>query len=191
MLAASAGDRRARQYHFDAANLLATVDPSTRSASGTSASGGADPPRPAYSAALNRWRQDIRAAASPDAAAMDTDLILFSMRAGTYLANTRTAAYLWVTANPAEAQRLLAEEDYLVDHLIPNDVSTAAAWTAELADQLAAAQSSVGASQELLTAPAVDGCASPAAAVASRLAAHLRALVVQDTERAPLGARRQ
>ena len=191
MLAASAGDRRVRQHHFDPADLLATVDPCTRSGSDTWASGGADPPGAAYAPALLGWRQDILAAASPDAPAIDTDLIFFSMRAGTYLTNTRTAAYLWVTANPAEAQRLLTDEDYFEDYLaplVPEDVSTAVAWTAKLAVQVAAAQASVGAAQELLTAPAPDGCASPAAAVASRLATDVAALLPEDDDSSRSGA---
>ena len=173
MLAASAGDRRVRQHHFDPADLLATADPRARSASDTSASGDADPPGAAYAAALTRWRQDILAAAEPNAAAMDTGLILFSMRAGTHLANTRTAAYLWVTAYPAEAQRLLTDEDYFADYLapvVPKEVSTAPAWTADLAEQVAAAQRSVAASQQLLTVPEAQGCSTEAGALARDLA---------------------
>ena len=191
MLAASAGDRRVRQHHFDPADLLATADPRARSASDTSASGDADPPGAAYAAALTRWRQDILAAAEPNAAAMDTGLILFSMRAGTYLANTRTAAYLWVTAYPAEAQRLLTDEGYCADYLaplVPEEVSTAAVLTAELIGQVVAAQNSVASSQVLLTVPAVDGCASPAATVANRLATELAVLLPEDDDSPRSGA---
>ena len=176
----AAVERLARHYQVDAAELLAAVDPHTRADSDTPSSAGATWP-----AALSRWRQDILAAAEPNAPAMDTDLILFSMRAGAHLANTRTAAYLWVTAYPAEAQRLLTDEDYFADYLaplVPNDVSTAAAWTAELAEHVAAAQSSVGASQELLTAPAPDGCASLAATVANRLATDVAVLLAEGDD---------
>ena len=97
----------------------------------------------------------------------------------TPVTDTRTAAYLRVTVYPVEAQWLLADGDHFADYLaplVPDDVSTAAAWTAELARHVAAAQRSLAAAQKLLTGPAPEGCASPAATVAGRLATDLAVL---------------
>ena len=123
--------RLARHYEVDAASLLAAIRP------GSDATAITDTVRPgkAWADAIDHWRLDIGTAASGGESASADDLVLFSLRAGTYLTNTRTAAYLWVTAHPAEAQRLLADEDYLADYLaalMSKNVSTGTTWAARL-----------------------------------------------------------
>lgn len=58
-----------------------------------------------YQACLRLWQADLAAmnGRSTDAC---QDLLLFTLRAGTYLRNTRTAAWVWTRTHPAQAAAL-------------------------------------------------------------------------------------
>ena len=66
-------------------------------------------PAVAYQAALENWQSTIASSVcNPDG--LPTDLLVFSLHAGTYLANTRTAVCLWIEENPEKADALLVDE---------------------------------------------------------------------------------
>jgi len=158
--------RVAEWYKVDCAQLLETVAP--REAVSVPAKTESEPPSsvsPAvsleerYLAALRRWHTAVSSAvATPDGLA--DALLTFTLRAGTYLANTRQAAWLWIDANPAKARKVLENTAFF--HLLPSSGGSAAspaeAWTASLRQQAAAAQDAAETAQEILLTPKTVGC---------------------------------
>lgn len=98
--------RLARYYKVDEAVVLRSVGlfPALAQEDAPAAT---TPPAQAYREALGRWREALLTADSgkPE---RDRDLMLFSLQAGEYLANTRTAVYLWAKAHPQEAWQIAA-----------------------------------------------------------------------------------
>ena len=118
-------------------------------------------------AALKAWR----AAVSGDDSSMD--LLLFNLRAGTYLANTRTAAYLWSRNHPREVKSTLGQ-------------SRVAPCAAEgLANQIAAANAVVKAAQELFVAPKGVGCDLQADALGVELRRQIGAFLAEVERQQP------
>ena len=107
---------------------------------------------------LQHWLSDLSEAASrPSGISMN--LLLISMRTGTYLANTRTAVYLWGKAHPEQFTQLLVRPEVRRLLGLPADVHPLAKdGLSVLAQQVAAAQSLGQISSELLMLPPRGGC---------------------------------
>jgi len=105
--------RLAHHYGLDEKDILKTLRLPEPTLTAMMSAQGA-PPGQRYTEALRHWHDAILSAVpvddKPDA---HGDLILFSLTAGHYLAETRTAAYLWVKNNPEKACQLLADKAYL------------------------------------------------------------------------------
>lgn len=122
-----------------------------------------------YAQALIRWHDAVVAAVErPDNDKSVGDLKMFSLYASHYLAETRTAAYLWTREHPEEAQKLLAEQGYIA--LLPATKQPAAgeslamdSWVKDLNEQANAAQGLVPAAMEWLMEPEAKDCGRIAA----------------------------
>jgi hypothetical protein len=62
-----------------------------------------------YRASLQLWLSDLAAAEERPGDAAPSNLLLFSLQACRYLADTRTAAYLWIREHPIEADTLFSD----------------------------------------------------------------------------------
>jgi ferric-dicitrate binding protein FerR (iron transport regulator) len=108
-------DRLAKHYGIAPDNLILAVKPAVQASSEStreSARMTADHETGMFSAcrrALQQWRTDIATAERQGDGSLTGDLLLFSLGACQYLANTRTAAYLWVREHPEQAARMLAD----------------------------------------------------------------------------------
>jgi len=116
--------------------------------------------------ALRRWHDAILAV-PPETPETRDDPRLFSLYASQYLAETRTAAYLWAKNNPSKARELLADQDYLA--MLPmraaaagDDAPDMNQWFSQLHDQANAARNCVPAAMEWLLVPPGTGCAHQA-----------------------------
>ena len=87
--------------------------------------------------------------------------MVFSLHASQYVANTRTAAYLWAKTYPQQARQLLADSAYSAMLLMaPPPLGTDEnAWLKQLRQQAVAARSSERVAMEWLLMPAGSGCA--------------------------------
>jgi len=105
----SAVERLASHYGLDSEWLLAVVRPSdiVRDASDSDRPSDKTPGE-LYRAALEQWRSDVAAAERRWDEEFPLKLLLFSMGACRYLADTRTAAYLWVREHPEQSRKMLA-----------------------------------------------------------------------------------
>ncbi len=133
----------------------------------------------AYLPAVWNWRSDVIAAAKGPEGTGD-DLVVFTWRAGRYLANTRTAAYLWVKSHPQRAEQwLCGDPSASRPGQAPSLVETTddiGAWLAFFHDQAVAAGKAEMVSQKLLTAIGGSGSKSQAASLAQRLSVCLEQL---------------
>ena len=120
-------------------------------------------PSEVYQASLVNWHTAI-ANASQNTGDMSGDLLLFNLRAGQYLTNTRTAAYLWVKENPGEAEGLMSDKNYY-ELFLSKELADRFAYAASseplqtyLADQVSNVSAISNGSQELFTTPQSSGC---------------------------------
>jgi hypothetical protein len=113
-----------------------------------------------YLSALRVWHSDVAAAAGTPGGWPD-DLLTFTLRAATYLANTRQAACLWIDAHPGRAGVLLEDSQSLnIPSLERSGYRTTNAkeWADALRREALAAQSAAQAAQEMLLAPKAAAC---------------------------------
>ena len=87
-------DNLTSSYHLDAAWVTGKLEYSETLAASASGSDWQSDVR-----ALAHWRSDLLTAADQPAGAQ-TGLLLKTLRASTYLSDTRTVLYLWATSNP-------------------------------------------------------------------------------------------
>ncbi len=127
-----------------------------------------------YLSALKDWQSAITSSvSSPDG--LPTDLLLFNFHAGAYLANTRTAAYLWIKEGPEKAETLLADEDYRLGYLslfVSRELQSIKPLTECVANQIAVAHRVVETTQELFVAPKGIGCEGQVQRLVGQLSAH-------------------
>jgi len=188
-----AGIRRiAEHYGADGAALWRDVQPSPadpmRRAPATAAdSSGGDNNNTAQAwlSAMDAWRSGVASEADhPNH--FPAALLLSSLEAASYLANTRTAAWLWVSEHPDKARALLAEGDYrarCMPRRMPGQSITASALAARLADQAAAARKATQAVQDLFMTVATKnetGCGTASAAAAEQLQEYLSAFAEEQ-----------
>ena len=156
---ASAVSRVAQHYRADGTVLLRAAcadradSQQLASDAASSAKKHAGQPGAGYEAAMRNWGEALQAAA--DTGHVQNDLLLFALRASSYLANTRAAAYLWVKAHPQKAQALLKDKDYASRYLAPvgfRGPMGPAAWTDSLGGQVAGTGKAARAAQQLLMA---------------------------------------
>jgi hypothetical protein len=154
----AAAGRLAGHYKVDRESLLraasstAAGSPSQRPPA-SSAPGPARPAEPGagYAGALRDWRQALAAATAKGD--VQGDLLLFTLRASAYLANTRTAACLWIRAHPAQAEALVQDQRYLSQYLAPLGFvqpMTCAVWADRLGAHVACAGEACNAAREML-----------------------------------------
>jgi len=165
---ATAIERIARHYRVESDGLLKAVQSSSLKSlvagvdSATTGQSGACPTE-AYVTALKDWHYAIVSSVGhPDG--LPTDLLWFTIHAGTYLSNTRTAAYLWFKENPKKTKALLADKQYCCAclSLFQLEQPDAIKPLAEsLAKQVAATHMAVDTVQKLLAAPQGGGCEGP------------------------------
>jgi len=176
--------RLARHYGLDEAKLRQTLGlPDSTAATPPDQ---AAAPGPQYAGALRCWHDAVMTAA-PDKPKANDDLKLFSLYAGQYLAETRTAAYLWAKAHPDQACQLLADSEYRA--MLPTATATGAAgaadvnaWLKLLRDEANAARHCVPAAMEWLLVPPGTGCAYQATERQRRLAALAAELTPPDQQ---------
>ena len=122
-----------------------------------------------HAAALQRWRSDVGALASvpPDRRGQ---VLLGSLQAGTYVANTRTAAWLWARQHPQEAARLLAGQAPPTGGPSPPTSANVQDWLDRLAQDVADCQAICQAAQELITLPSAQDCGEQATKLDAALA---------------------
>jgi len=136
-------------------------------------------PAEAYLAALKSWRSDIASAAGGAGSTLSDDLLMFSLHAGVYLANTRATAYLWVKTNPKKAESLLAQTGYPYASRVGHGdqtIETLDAWTRHLGHEAAIAQACDQGARELFTAPRASGCGAETSTLVKQLEESLSAL---------------
>ena len=171
---AAAITRLARYYGLDEKKILEALgQPESILTTTPPVQNGA--PGQRYALALRRWHDAIWAV-PPDKPETKDDPRLFSLYASQYLAETRTAAYLWAKSHPEEARQLLADREYLT--MLPTLPAVAGdgapdmnVWLKQLHDQANAARSCVSAAMEWLLVPPGTGCALQATEQQRRLAA--------------------
>ena len=118
-------------------------------------------PSEVYQNSLANWHTAIINAGQNTKGDISDELLLFNMRAGQYLTNTRIAAYLWVKENPGEAEGLISAQNYcelfLMDELTDSVVAGEVLQT-YLAEQVSEVSVISNGSQELFTTPKSSGC---------------------------------
>jgi len=153
--------RLARYYGLAEAEILKALGlPDSILAAKSSVQGGTLGQQ--YALALRRW-YDAVMAATPDKTDAKDDPTLFSLYASQYLAETRTAAYLWAKSNPEKARELLADKEYLAMLPTPpasaiNGMPNEKKWLQQLHTEANAARSCVPATMEWLLVPSTTGC---------------------------------
>ena len=168
------------QFHYDP--KLPASQPLTKSDSASIATLPAGSPTPGqqYAEALRRWH-DALATSGRETGESTGDLMFFSLRASQYLAETRTAAYLWVKTHPTEAGRLLADNRYRA--MVPMVCATtdAAGWLEQLRQQAIASRSCGKIALEWFAMPEGNGCTPQSAQNRQQLAAQVSELVVNES----------
>lgn len=156
----AAGIRQiAAYYGVDPAALLAAIAPANADINEQPLAKAAEE----YQKAMRNWQTDIAGLGKTenrDAAAekRNSDVLLFSLRAGTYLTNTRTAAWAWAQAHPAEAAKLLAAWQRLGLLPIASETPSFQTWLSSLAGEIASAGKIGLFASELVTAPPATAC---------------------------------
>ena len=157
--------RIAKYYKVESSQLLKVAQRSSSNPPATDVKPATTSPSTTYHAeaylsAMENWQVAIAfAAATPDG--LPSDLLLFSLHAGTYLTDTRTAAYLWVKENPDKARALLAEGKYWANFLSEKPPVTPEhleALTKQLYSGAIAAANARRLTQELFTTPQSSDC---------------------------------
>jgi len=121
-------------------------------------------PSETYQASLANWQTAIVNAGQNQEGDLPDKLLLFNLRAGQYLTNTRTAAYLWVKENPGEAEQLISDKNYY-ELFLSQELADRFAYAGSneplltyLADQVSDVSAINHGSQELFTTPQSSGC---------------------------------
>ena len=165
--------RLARYYGVDEREMLRMMGLPESALSAASPASGQAPGR-RYAQALRRWHEALMTTGQePETSG---DFKLFSLCAGQYLAETRTAAYLWVRNHPQEARQLLADSDYVAMLPAPppppdNGTPDEKEWIKQLREQATAARNCAPAAMEWLLVPTSTGCAPQATDQQRKLAA--------------------
>jgi ferric-dicitrate binding protein FerR (iron transport regulator) len=168
----------AAYYGVDPAELLGAIAPSAV---------GQPSPQPLaeaarqYRSALHRWQSDV---AELNTKAPQDDSLMFALRAGMYLANTRTAAWAWARTYPEQAASLLAEWRQTDAAILDVGASsTFQQWLDRLSHDAAAADNIRQIVPELLIAPRVTGCETQAMTLNSQLAKAVVTLLRSEDSR--------
>ena len=127
-----------------------------------------------------RWHHAVMTG-TPDKPKTNDDLKLFSLYASHYLAQTRTAAYLWAKIHPEKARQLLADSAYVAMLPTAPPMPDEEEWIEQLREQAVTARSCVPAAMEWVLVPAGTGCAPQVSEQQRKLAA----LVVELTPSFP------
>ena len=121
-------------------------------------------PSEVYQDALVNWHSAIVKAEQNRKGDLPDKLLLFNLRAGQYLTNTRIATYLWVKENPGEAERLISDKSYR-ELFLSKELADRFTYAASnefletyLADQVSDISAISNGSQELFTTPKSSGC---------------------------------
>ena len=128
-----------------------------------------------YRSALGLWQSDVAGLSTTDRSEHG-DLLLFTLRAGTYLSNTRTAAWLWLRAHPEQAaalspwQALSISRDFVSRDTGGTTSASCRQWLSQLAREIAAADHVGRLGQELITVPSATGCQTQATILRTELA---------------------
>ena len=187
ILNAAAVRRAAGHYGVDPAGLLDAVAPGAASRPSE---------RPVgelagrYRSALRCWHSNVAGLSGPtqpSPAAGDapetreSDLLMFTLRAGTYLANTRTAAWIWTWTYPDKAAALCqARRQQGVALLDPDASGALQRWLDRLSRHAVAADSIAQIAPELITAPRATGCEGQVRALSDQLAEATAALLASE-----------
>ena len=180
-------DRIARHYKIDGDGLLKTLQSSSLKSPITSVDSSTTGPSkgcPAeiYLSALKDWQSTITSAAD-NSDGLPADLLLFSLHAGTYLANTRTAAYLWIKENPDNAEVLLAQPDYRASCLpqgLSARIMTGKPLSRYLSDQATSAHKVARAIGQMPMALNTNNCGRQADPLTMELFGHLSDLTKEE-----------
>lgn len=155
--------RLARYYGLDEREMLKTIGlPDLALTATTPVQNGT--PGQLYAEGLCRWHDAIMTAPNTrDNPKANDGLKLFSLYASQYLAETRTAAYLWAKNHPEKVRQLLADKEYLAILPTPlamtnNSAPDVNAWLEQIHDQANTARSCVPAAMEWLLAPQEARC---------------------------------
>jgi hypothetical protein len=135
-------------YQVDPASLRQSGD---NGEVGTTSTDGADD--------FRRWQVDMAAAVNHPSD-VPSGLLAITLEASIHLANTRTAAYLWVKSHPQDAQRLLdfSSDQSQLSGLMLSSNRTYSQLRERLLEQFLAAQEVKSTAQDLLTAEAGADC---------------------------------
>ncbi|MCY2924118.1 MAG: FecR domain-containing protein [Planctomycetota bacterium] len=154
----------AAHYAVDPADLLEAVGPSAASQANNLPLAEA---AKQYRSALQRWQSEIAGLDGPAGGQptdnQRSDVLMFTFRAGTYLANTRTAAWAWAHSHPKQASALLATWKQPGAALLNSETpNTPQQWLGSLSDAASAASRISQVAPELLKIPRASGCGAAA-----------------------------
>lgn len=131
-------------------------------------------------AEVRRWHADIDAA-SGTSDALPIELLLFTLRASQYLAQTRAAAYLWAKTHPEQVRQLLADSARIPMPLMVPAALAEGEWITTLRQQAVSARNCAAVASEWLLLPRGTACAPEASEQQRALAT----LVAELTPSAP------
>lgn len=151
-------------------------------------------PAEAYLSAMRDWRSDIaRAAARGERP--PTDLLLFTLRASTYLTNTRTAAHIWIREDSEKAEQQFPQGAFLpkcIEHLLPaGSAGDRGSWLELLGNQSAALHEAASTVQKLLARPVAPVADPQTVLLVRRLSACLDALAPGPAASTQAGMRKE
>ncbi len=129
-----------------------------------------------YADALRRWHDALTTGRQQLESDSDR-MALFSLRASQYLADTRTAAYLWAKTHPQQARQLLADNTYIAMLPMTPGTLNEDEWLEQLRQQAVAARSCIPAAMEGLLVPVGTGCAPQTLEQQRKLAALVSEMV--------------
>jgi hypothetical protein len=137
-----------------------------------------------YQAALRLWHSDIAALSTGVREAKSenrrNDLLMFTLRAATYLNNTRTAAWLWTREHPEKAAALLKLwQESGVGFFDSEDVVGSAQLSDHLQQDVAAAEGIGQMIPDLIVAPEGTGGEEQTTALSAQLAKAIEALLTR------------
>ena len=181
----SAIEAVAKYYEIDHKELLETASPSRVPLTALEKTAHEESLGQRYRSAMKLWQSDIASNAG-QSYPMPSDMILFTLRAANYLANTRIAAYLWIKTHPEQAEKLSADQQYFSSYLaelFPSQVINHKSWLEFLGEQLTATHNTSAVIQELLTTPRDPGCASQSVQLGQRLANLVANLAAENIDK--------
>jgi hypothetical protein len=174
--------RLARHYGADEQKLLRAID-STISLSVYDLRREASSQAKRYAEALRRWHNSLgdQRKAKPEGYG---DEVVSSLLASGYLANVRTAAYLWSKTHPSQAVRLLTDDSGVSIHFAHQIAPDEEMCINELRHQAMSAQSGNQVALDWLITPLGNGCLSKTIESRRKLAA-LAAKLLPENSAAP------